>query len=125
MAPLRYICSVCGEIQEICVNVPSAPSFEQIELKCEKCNNDTNLIITSCPECGVNSLRYFQSDLDFPSEIRGLAGAYVRIIQEIKNSLKEHFEEFDVPVPKRWSAKLVCDNGHEFTLEISLPQLTD
>lgn len=125
MAPLRYICSVCGEIQEIGVNVPTAPSFEQMELKCEKCSNETHLLITSCPECGVNSLRYFQSDLDFPAEILGLAGVYVRIIQEIKNSLKEYIEEFNVPVPKRWSAKLECDNGHEFKLEISLPQLTD
>jgi primosomal protein N' len=124
LAPLRYICSVCGEIQEIGVNVPSAPSFEQVELKCEKCKNETHLIITSCPECGVNSLRYIQSDLDFPAEIIGLAGAYVRIIQQIKDSLKEHIDEFNVSLPKRWSAKLECDNGHQFTLEIPLPQIS-
>lgn len=124
MAPLRYICSVCGEIQEIGVNVPSAPSFEQMELKCEKCKNVTHLIITSCPECGVNSLRYFQSDLDFPAEILGLANAYVRIIQQIKDGLKGHIDEFDVSLPKRWSAKLECENGHQFNLEISLPQIS-
>jgi predicted nucleic acid-binding Zn-ribbon protein len=125
LAPLKFICSVCGEKQKIGVNVPSAPSFEQMEVKCEKCKNKTHLIITSCPECGVNSLRYFQSDLDFPAELLSLAGIYVKIIQEIKDSLKEHIEEFDVPVPKRWSAKLECDNGHEFKVEISLPQLSD
>ena len=124
MAPLRYICFVCGEIQEIGVNVPSAPSFEQMELKCEKCKNVTHLIITSCPECGVNSLRYFQSDLDFPAEILGLANAYVRIIQQIKDGLKGHIDEFDVSLPKRWSAKLECENGHQFNLEILLPQIS-
>ena len=125
MAPLRYICFVCGETIEIGVNVPSAPSYEQMELKCEKCKNETNLIITSCPECGVNSLRYFQSDIDFPDEILRLAGVYVKIIQQIRDSLVEYIEEFSVPLPKRWSAKLKCDNGHEFTVDISLPQLSD
>jgi hypothetical protein len=124
MAPLRYICSVCGEAQEFDPNIPPAPNYVQVEVKCENCKNETHLLITSCPEC-EESYRYFQSDLDFPAEILGLAGVYVKIIQQIKNSLAEHIEEFDVPVPKRWSAKLECDKGHEFTVEISLPQLSD
>jgi hypothetical protein len=124
MASLRYICSVCGESQEFDTDIPSAPEYVQLELKCNKCANETHLLITSCPECR-DSYRYFQSDLDFPAEISSLAGVYVKIIQKIKESLAEHIEEFDVPLPKRWSAKLACDKGHEFNVEISLPQLSD
>ena len=122
MALLRYICSACGETHELNSTIPSAPNFAQIELKCEKCKNETHLLITSCPECG-DSIRYFQSDLDFPGEILSLAKVYVGIIQKIKDTLAEHIEEFTVSVPKRWSAKLECDNGHEFTVDIYLPQL--
>ena len=61
--------------------------------------------------------------LDFPEEIKSLSSAYVKLLSGVRDSLKDHIKEFNVPVPKRWSVKLNCECGEEYSAEIPLPQL--
>lgn len=119
---IRYYCYVCGNAIDIKPSVPAAPAMTQLEVKCKKCGDGTHLLLTSCPKC-EKGIKYFVSDLDFPEEVSRLSGAYVNLIGEIRNSLKEVVDEFNVPLPKRWSAKLVCDCGERYTAEIPLSQL--
>lgn len=121
--PLRYYCYVCGHSNDLKLDVPLAPKLERSEIKCEKCSDVTHLLVTACPEC-QKAFRYFLSDLDFPEEITTLSSAYVKLIEGIKNSLKDHISDFKVPVPGRWSVKLNCECGNEYTAEIQLPQLS-
>ena len=81
-------------------------------------------MLTTCPECN-KGVKYILSDFDFPEEVQRLSGAYVNLIGGIKNSLKEVVDEFNVPLPKRWSAKFSCECGATYQTEILLPQLED
>jgi hypothetical protein len=120
--PLRYFCYVCGHKNDLILDIPVAPEMSRNQLKCPECGDVTNLLLTACPHC-KEAFRYFLSDLDFPQEMTALADAYVRIIRGIKNSLSGVVKEFDVPLPKRWSVKLDCQCGKDYTVEVPLPQL--
>ncbi|MBD3407443.1 MAG: hypothetical protein GF411_15100 [Candidatus Lokiarchaeota archaeon] len=120
----RQYCSVCGNKIHHTIDVAIAPEMTRSEVICEKCQDHTNMLLTTCPEC-KEAFQYFISDLDFAEEVQRLSGAYVRLISGIRNSLKEVIEEFKVPVPKKWSVGLSCTCGNEFTAEIPLPQLEE
>ena len=120
--PLKYFCYVCGHENDMILNIPVAPDMSRKEITCSSCGDVTNLLLTSCPEC-QKAFKYFLSDLDFPHELATLADAYVNLIRGIKTSLSEVVEEFKVPLPKRWSVKLNCQCGKEYTVEIPLPQI--
>ncbi|MFW9964396.1 MAG: hypothetical protein ACFFCX_12570 [Candidatus Sifarchaeia archaeon] len=122
--PLRYFCYVCGHSNDLELDVPPAPKIERDQIKCGNCGDVTHLLLTACPKC-EKTFRYFLSDLDFPTEIVTLSDAYVKLIDGVRNSLKDHIKEFNVPVPKRWSVNLNCECGEEYTAEILLPQLPD
>ena len=102
--------------------VPLAPRIERDEIKCSNCGDVTHLLVTACPKC-ESAFRYYLSDLDFPEEIATLASAYVKLLAGVRDSLKDHIKEFNVPVPKKWSVNLTCECGEEYTAEIPLPQL--
>ncbi|MHA1137485.1 MAG: hypothetical protein ACTSSE_13450 [Candidatus Thorarchaeota archaeon] len=114
--PLKYFCYVCGQQNDLTLNIPVAPKMSREEI------NVTNLLLTSCPDC-KEAFKYFLSDLDFPHELTTLAEVYVKLIRGIKNSLTEVVDEFKVPLPKRWSVKLDCQCGKAYNVEIPLPQL--
>lgn len=120
--PLRYFCYVCGEQNNLTLDMPLAPEMSREEITCPKCGDITNLLLTACPHC-KNAFKYFLSDLDFIKETSTLAGVYVKLIGGIKTSLKGVVEEFAVPLPKRWSIKLECRCGEEYSAEIPLPKL--
>ena len=120
--PFNYHCAVCGYKNRIESEVPLAPGMTQFDFKCESCGDKTHLLMTICPECGVD-LRYFQSDLDFIGEVQKLSETYVTLIRGIRDSLSDYIKEFDVPLPKTWSVKLDCGCGHSYTAEIDLPQM--
>jgi len=120
--PLKYFCYVCGHENDLSLNIPLAPDMSREEITCSNCSDVTNLLLTSCPEC-KEAFKYFLSDLDFPNELTTLADVYVKLIRGIKTSLSEVIDEFKVPLPKRWSVKLDCQCGKEYTVEIPLPQL--
>ena len=119
---LQYFCYVCGHKNDLTLNMPLAPKMSREEITCPQCGDVTNLLLTACPHC-KNAFKYFLSDLDFPQEITSLAEVYVNLIKGIKNGLKGVVDEFSVPLPKRWSVKLECNCGEEYTAEIPLPQL--
>ncbi|OLS31137.1 MAG: hypothetical protein ThorAB25_05070 [Candidatus Thorarchaeota archaeon AB_25] len=121
--PLRYYCYVCGHTNDLKLNVPLAPKIERDEIKCANCGDVTHLLLTACPKC-EGAFRYYLSDLDFPQEIVSLAEAYVKLLTGVRDSLKDHIKEFNVPVPKKWSVNLKCECGEEYTAEIPLPQLS-
>lgn len=120
--PLKYFCYVCGHQNDLTLNIPIAPEMNREEITCKNCGDATNLLVTSCPECN-EAFKYFLSDLDVPHELTTLAEVYVKLIRGIKTSLADIVEEFTVPLPKRWSVKLDCQCGKEYTVEIPLPQL--
>ena len=120
--PLKYFCYVCGEQNDLTLNIPVAPKMSREEIKCTNCEDVTNLLLTSCPEC-KEAFKYFLSDLDFPHELTTLAEVYVKLIKGIKNSLVDVVDEFRVPLPKRWSVQLDCQCGKTYNVEIPLPQL--
>jgi hypothetical protein len=120
--PLRYYCYVCGYANDLKLKVPDAPEIDRQQIKCKGCGEVTHLLVTACPEC-KKAIRYFLSDLDFPAEITNLASAYVDLIGGIKKSLKDHINEFKVPLPKKWKVNLQCECGHAYDAEINLPQL--
>jgi len=120
--PLKYFCYVCGHQNDLTLNIPIAPKMSRDEITCSNCGDVTNLLSTSCPEC-KEAFKYFLSDLDFPRELTTLADVYVKLIRGIRTSLSEVIEEFKVPLPKRWSVKLDCQCGKEYTVDIPLPQL--
>ncbi|MFW9806062.1 MAG: hypothetical protein ACFFFK_04975 [Candidatus Thorarchaeota archaeon] len=122
--PLRYYCYVCGHENDLMLNVPPAPTLKQDEIKCSNCGDVTHLMHTACPAC-EKSFRYFLSDLDFPNEITALGETYVKLLAGVRDSLSEHIKEFRVPVPKRWSVKLKCECGKEYSAEIPLPNLPE
>ncbi|MHA1653059.1 MAG: hypothetical protein ACTSVT_03610 [Candidatus Thorarchaeota archaeon] len=119
---MRCFCCVCGKKQEYEFNVPPAPSMTQEEIVCDNCGDRTHVLLTSCPNCG-KTFKFFLSDLDFMGEIKQLSGVYVRLMDGIRDSLSDYIEEFNVPVPKKWSVKLSCTCGHDYFAEIPLPQL--
>ncbi|MHA2118121.1 MAG: hypothetical protein ACW98J_04305 [Candidatus Thorarchaeota archaeon] len=121
---LRYYCYVCGHPVDLTPVAPVAPNFSHVEVKCKKCGDGTHLMLTTCPEC-KKGVKYILSDFDFPEEVQRLSGAYVKLIGGIKNSLKDVVDEFNVPLPKRWSAKFSCDCGAAYQTEILLPQVED
>ena len=116
---LRYYCYVCGHPNILNPNVPEAPEMIQEDIACEKCGDTTHVLLTMCPTC-KKEYRYFLSDLDFPEELRTLSNTYLKIINSIKESLTEYVEEFEVPVPKRWSVHLECSCGNEYDAELTL-----
>ncbi|TFG34002.1 hypothetical protein EU527_05605 [Candidatus Thorarchaeota archaeon] len=118
---LRYFCYVCGHQNDLALDMPLAPNMSREEIKCPNCEDVTNLLLTACPHC-KNAFKYFLSDLDFPKEIFSLSEVYVKLIDGIKKSLKDVVEDFNVPLPKRWSVKLECRCGEEYAAEIPLPQ---
>ena len=120
--PLRYYCYVCGHQNDLKLKVPLAPEIDRDEIKCSNCGDVTHLLVTACPKC-ESAFRYFLSDLDFPEEITALSDAYVKLLTGVRDSLKDHIKEFNVPVPKKWSVKLNCECGEEYSAEIPLPQL--
>jgi hypothetical protein len=115
-----YFCNVCGNKTVTSLEVPAAPQMAQMEIQCEKCTNKTHLLLTKCPRC-KQVVKYFVSDLDFPAEVRNLAKAYLSLIAGIKMKLQDVVEEFNVPVPKKWSVQLECSCGHDYTAELPLP----
>ncbi len=115
-----YYCYVCSHNNRISAEIPKAPEMKEIEVTCEKCSDQTHILVTSCPSC-ESGIKYFLSDLNFPEEIRRLAEAYVSVIQGIKDSLADYIEEFNVALPKRWTVKLKCTCGDGYTAEIPLP----
>ncbi|MHA2083401.1 MAG: hypothetical protein ACXAEB_12625 [Candidatus Thorarchaeota archaeon] len=119
--PLRYYCYVCGHLNNLNPEVPEAPKMTQHDVKCENCGDGTHIIVTACPHC-KEIFRYFLSDLDYTEEIQRLAGTYVKLIDGIRSSIKNHVKEFKVPLPKRWAVGLACGCGEEYTAEIPLPQ---
>jgi len=120
--PLKYFCYVCGQQNDLTLNIPVAPTMSREEITCPNCRDVTNLLLTSCPKC-KEAFKYFLSDLDFPKELTTLAEVYVKLIRGIKNSLVDVVDEFKVPIPKRWSVKLDCQCGNSYNAEIPLPQL--
>jgi len=120
--PLKYFCYVCGQQNDLTLEIPLAPDMSREEIICSSCGDVTNLLLTACPKC-KKAFKYFLSDLDFPHELTTLADTYVKLIGGIKKSLADVVEEFKVPLPKKWSVKLDCQCGHEYTVDIPLPQL--
>lgn len=120
--PLKYFCYVCGQQNDLTLDIPLAPDMSREEITCSNCGDVTNLLLTACPKC-KKAFKYFLSDLDFPQELTSLADTYVKLIRGIKKSIEGVVEEFKVPLPKRWSVKLDCQCGHEYTVDILLPQL--
>jgi hypothetical protein len=120
--PLRYYCYVCGHENDLEMDIPLAPEIKRSEIKCSNCEDVTHLLLTACPKC-QSTFRYYLSDLDFPEEIVSLASVYVKLLAGVRDSLKDHIKDFNVPVPKKWSVKLNCECGEEYTAEIPLPQL--
>ncbi|MEM2141887.1 MAG: hypothetical protein QXS20_03480 [Candidatus Thorarchaeota archaeon] len=120
--PLSYFCSVCGNEISESVDIESAPAITQRQIECPKCGDKTHLLLTYCPKCN-ESIRYFVSDLDFNAELLCVADSYVRLIRGIRDSLSGQLAEFVVPLPKRWSIKLRCDCGNEYSVGIPLPQM--
>ena len=120
--PLKYFCYVCGHQNDLTLDIPLAPAMSREEITCSNCGDVTNLLLTACPKC-EKAFKYFLSDLDFPHELTTLAETYVKLIRGIKKSLADVVEEFKVPLPKKWSVKLDCQCGHEYTVVIPLPQL--
>jgi predicted nucleic acid-binding Zn ribbon protein len=120
--PLRYFCYVCGQQNDLVLDIPNAPEMSRNEITCPACGDVTNLLLTACPHCN-NAFKYFLSDLDFPHELTSLATVYVKLISRIKNSLAGIVKEFNVSVPKRWSVNLDCQCGEKYSVEIPLPQL--
>ncbi len=101
---------------------PTAPDIVQEMVTCPNCGNATHLILAKCPDCQqVN--QYFHTDLDFVAEVKTLAEVYVNLIKGIRSCINDYIAEFNVTMPKRWSAKLTCDCGTTFNIEVPLPQL--
>ncbi|MHA2423624.1 MAG: hypothetical protein ACXAEF_02480 [Candidatus Thorarchaeota archaeon] len=115
-----YHCYVCGKQNQVEPDIPKAPKMMKHLVECTNCNDKTHILVTSCPKCD-EGVKYFLSDLDFPEEVQHLAHTYIELIQGIKDSLAEYIEEFDVPLPKRWSVSLDCNCGNTYTAEIPLP----
>jgi hypothetical protein len=105
------------------LEVPLAPELERSEIKCKNCSDVTHLLVTACPDC-KQAFRYFLSDLDFPNEITQLSAAYVKLIEGIRDSIANHIDEFNVPLPGKWSVKLSCECGKEYQAEIPLPKIS-
>ncbi|NWF95193.1 MAG: hypothetical protein HXY34_03540 [Candidatus Thorarchaeota archaeon] len=118
---LRYFCAICGNALTQDVNTHPAPRICQTEFTCDKCGDRTHVLFSACPTCGRPYL-YF-SDLDFAEEVTRLASAYVTLIAKIEESVSECYEKLEVPLPKRWSARVKCQCGTEFSIEVPLPQL--
>ncbi len=119
---LTYYCYVCGHSNPLQPKVPQAPQMVQEDIACEKCGDTTHVLLTHCPTCD-KEYRYFLSDLDFPAELNALASTYLNIIKGIKDSLADYVEEFEVPLPKRWSVRLTCTCGVEYDAELPLPDI--
>jgi len=119
---LKSWCAVCGNGSVQSFEIPAAPTITEQELTCTKCGNRTFVLLTSCPSC-QKSFKYFFTDFDFSDEIKRVSGAYVDLIRGIRDSLSEHISEFDVQLPKRWSVKLTCECGNEYSADIPLLQL--
>ncbi len=122
--PLRYFCYVCGHQNDLILNMPLAPEMRREEITCPNCGDVTNLLLTACPHC-KSAFKYFLSDLDFIQEISSLADVYVGLMSGIKKSLTGVVDEFNVPLPKKWSVKLECRCGEEYSAEIPLPQIEE
>ena len=116
----NYYCYICGHNNQISPNVPKAPKMDKQLIQCKECGDTTHILVTSCPSCD-EGIKYFLSDLDFPEEVQHLSKAYVLLIKGIKDSLADYIEEFEVPLPERWSVPLECDCGAKYTAEIPLP----
>jgi hypothetical protein len=119
---LKCFCNVCGTSMAQDVEVPGAPEMVQKELTCPKCGDKTHVLLTSCPSCH-KSFRYFFSDLDFTDEMLRVSEAYIELIRGIRDSLAEYISEFEVPLPKRWSVKLRCECGNDYSADIALPKM--
>jgi hypothetical protein len=121
---LRYHCTACGTPNDLDLEIPIAPELKQFRIDCKNCQDLTHVLMTRCPKC-KNSTQYLHSDLDFTQEILSLSGTYVELIKGIKNSLSEYIQEFNVPVPKRWTVQLTCSCGEEYSAHLPLPQIED
>ena len=119
---LRYYCCACGEPNELNYEIPVAPQINQVTITCKNCSDKTHVLLTKCPKC-QEAMQYFHSDMDFLNEIRTLSRTYVKLILGIKESLAGFISEFNVPLPKKWTVKLNCECGEEYTAEIPLPQI--
>jgi hypothetical protein len=120
--PFLFYCCACGHPNELKPDVPLAPNIKPLDIECPNCGDKTHVILSACPKC-KNTFQFFLSDLDFPEEMKRLAETYVKLIAGIKESLSDHIAEFSVPVPKRWTHLLECECGHQYNVEIPLPQL--
>jgi hypothetical protein len=121
-----YYCYVCGHLNQVSFDVPKAPEMKEYDVRCsnEECQDATHILVTSCPHCD-EGVRYFLSDLDFTEEVKRLSGAYVQLIRGIKKSLDGYIEEFSVALPRRWTVKLQCSCGQEYSAEIPLEYTLD
>jgi hypothetical protein len=120
--PFLFYCCACGQPNELKPDVPLAPNIKPLNVECSNCGDKTHVILSACPKC-KNAFQFFLSDLDFPEEMKRLAETYVKLIAGIRDSLSDHIAEFNVPVPKRWTHLLECNCGHQYNVEIPLPQL--
>jgi len=115
-------CHLCGYSNKAALDAAIAPSMSQHDLVCERCGDMTHILATICPEC-EQGLHYFVTDLDFKSELFGLAETYVNILDALKNDIEEIVDEFQVSLPQRWKVSLRCACGNQYEAEIRLPQL--
>ncbi|MFW9909050.1 MAG: hypothetical protein ACFFEF_10775 [Candidatus Thorarchaeota archaeon] len=115
-----YYCYVCGHKNQLTMDVPIAPVILKQKIRCSNCEDTTHILVTTCSHCKEN-VKYFLSDIDFPEEIHRLASAYVGLIKGIKDGLGDYVDEFKVPIPKRWTAKLDCSCGKQYSAELPLP----
>ncbi len=118
---LECFCPMCGQELTKDVDVPIAPVFGQDELICSGCGDATYIFHTLCPKC--QSLYLFFSDIDIPGEMTRLAGTYTDLISKIQESLAGKVQKFEVPVPRRWSARLTCTCEEVFSIDVPLPRL--
>ncbi len=118
---LECFCPICGHELKKEVDTAVAPVFGNDELVCSACGNSIYVLHTLCPKC--QSLFLLLSGINIPTEMRRLADTYVDLISKIQQSLAGRVQKFEVPVPKRWSAKLTCACGEVFSIDIQLPLL--
>lgn len=114
-------CHLCGYSNKAVVDATIAPEISQHDIVCEKCGDMTHILATICPQC-QQGLHYFLTDLDFKTELYGLAKTYVDILAAVKDNVEEIVDEFDVVLPERWKVSLRCACGNEYEAEIPLPR---
>ena len=118
-----YHCYRCGAKNQYDLPKPIAPDYHHASLTCMSCGDDTNVLLSHCPNC--HRYVFWINDMSIPDTVSGFAKYMVHHMQALIDQAARQGVSVSIDTPDNYPITTTCPCGTTFDVKLPIPDLDE